>query len=115
MAALRSWHVLLFLLRQGWKLAEQHAIMFSSSASVQGCVNPSTPPPGLHLSKSLLPATIAHPPSQIGPLLTHAAPHSKHPHGSISLQVIKKRIESLIEREFLERDATDRTVYRYLA
>ncbi len=29
--------------------------------------------------------------------------------------VIKKRIESLIEREFLERDANDRKVYRYLA
>lgn len=29
--------------------------------------------------------------------------------------VIKKRIESLIEREFLERDAGDRKVYRYLA
>ncbi|KAK9814178.1 hypothetical protein WJX72_001668 [[Myrmecia] bisecta] len=29
--------------------------------------------------------------------------------------VIKKRIESLIEREFLERDATDRKLYRYLA
>ncbi len=30
-------------------------------------------------------------------------------------QVIKKRIESLIEREFLERDAEDRKLYRYLA
>ena len=29
--------------------------------------------------------------------------------------VIKKRIESLLEREFLERDATDRKLYRYLA
>ena len=29
--------------------------------------------------------------------------------------VIKKRIESLIEREFLERDATDRKLYKYLA
>eukprot|EP01018_Ginkgo_biloba_P015329 Gb_08576 [translate_table: standard] len=29
--------------------------------------------------------------------------------------VIKKRIESLIEREFLERDKTDRKLYRYLA
>ena len=29
--------------------------------------------------------------------------------------VIKKRIESLIEREFLERDAADRKLYRYLA
>ena len=29
--------------------------------------------------------------------------------------VIKKRIESLIEREFLERDAADRRLYRYLA
>lgn len=29
--------------------------------------------------------------------------------------VIKKRIESLIEREFLERDPTDRKVYVYLA
>ncbi|MEW5303513.1 MAG: hypothetical protein WDW36_006197 [Sanguina aurantia] len=29
--------------------------------------------------------------------------------------VIKKRIESLIEREFLERDETDRKMYRYLA
>ena len=28
---------------------------------------------------------------------------------------IKKRIESLIEREFLERDPNDRKVYRYLA
>ena len=29
--------------------------------------------------------------------------------------VIKKRIESLIEREFLERDAEDRKLYRYMA
>mmetsp|Transcript_24421 Transcript_24421/g.53296 ORF Transcript_24421/g.53296 Transcript_24421/m.53296 type:complete len:740 (-) Transcript_24421:186-2405(-) len=29
--------------------------------------------------------------------------------------IIKKRIESLIEREFLERDRTDRRLYRYLA
>ena len=29
--------------------------------------------------------------------------------------VIKKRIESLIEREFLERDSTDRKLYKYLA
>ncbi len=29
--------------------------------------------------------------------------------------VIKKRIESLIEREFLERDAADRKLYKYLA
>jgi cullin 3 len=29
--------------------------------------------------------------------------------------VIKKRIESLIEREFLERDRADRKLYRYLA
>ncbi|KAJ0043708.1 hypothetical protein Pint_19238 [Pistacia integerrima] len=29
--------------------------------------------------------------------------------------VIKKRIESLIEREFLERDKVDRKLYRYLA
>ncbi len=29
--------------------------------------------------------------------------------------VIKKRIESLIEREFLERDPNDRKLYRYLA
>jgi len=29
--------------------------------------------------------------------------------------VIKKRIESLIEREFLERDKNDRKLYRYLA
>ncbi len=29
--------------------------------------------------------------------------------------IIKKRIESLIEREFLERDAEDRKLYRYLA
>lgn len=29
--------------------------------------------------------------------------------------VIKKRIESLIEREFLERDKNDRRLYRYLA
>jgi cullin 3 len=29
--------------------------------------------------------------------------------------VIKKRIESLIEREFLERDEVDRKIYRYLA
>ncbi|PSC70166.1 cullin 3 [Micractinium conductrix] len=30
-------------------------------------------------------------------------------------QVVKKRIESLIDREFLERDATDRSTYVYLA
>lgn len=29
--------------------------------------------------------------------------------------VIKKRIESLIEREFIERDEKDRKLYRYLA
>eukprot|EP00959_Pyramimonas_sp_CCMP1952_P022456 472598-Pyramimonas_sp.AAC.1 len=29
--------------------------------------------------------------------------------------IIKKRIESLIEREFLERDRSDRRLYRYLA
>ena len=29
--------------------------------------------------------------------------------------LIKKRIESLIEREFLERDLHDRKLYRYLA
>ena len=29
--------------------------------------------------------------------------------------LVKKRIESLIEREFLERDAVDRKLYRYLA
>ena len=29
--------------------------------------------------------------------------------------VIKKRIESLIEREFIERDAEDRKLYRYVA
>jgi cullin 3 len=29
--------------------------------------------------------------------------------------VIKKRIESLIEREFLERDKEDRKLYKYLA
>ncbi|XP_078432761.1 cullin 3 [Wolffia australiana] len=29
--------------------------------------------------------------------------------------LVKKRIESLIEREFLERDATDRKLFRYLA
>jgi len=29
--------------------------------------------------------------------------------------VIKKRIESLIERDFLERDEVDRKLYRYLA
>lgn len=29
--------------------------------------------------------------------------------------VIKKRIESLIEREFLERDQSERKLYRYLA
>lgn len=29
--------------------------------------------------------------------------------------VIKQRIESLIEREFLERDRNDRRMYRYLA
>ncbi len=28
---------------------------------------------------------------------------------------IKKRIESLIDREFLERDEKDRNIYRYLA
>lgn len=29
--------------------------------------------------------------------------------------VVKKRIESLIEREYLERSKTDRKVYHYLA
>jgi cullin 3 len=28
---------------------------------------------------------------------------------------VKKRIESLIEREFVERDSSDRKMYRYLA
>ena len=32
-----------------------------------------------------------------------------------ALALIKKRIESLIEREFLERDVHDRKLYRYLA
>ena len=32
-----------------------------------------------------------------------------------ALALIKKRIESLIEREFLERDTHDRKLYRYLA
>eukprot|EP01025_Chloroclados_australasicus_P021030 TRINITY_DN2207_c1_g1_i3.p1 TRINITY_DN2207_c1_g1~~TRINITY_DN2207_c1_g1_i3.p1 ORF type:complete len:736 (-),score=66.03 TRINITY_DN2207_c1_g1_i3:498-2705(-) len=32
-----------------------------------------------------------------------------------STAVVKQRIESLIEREFIERDATDRKKYRYLA
>ena len=32
-----------------------------------------------------------------------------------SPQFIKKRIESLIEREYLERDRTDRRLYNYLA
>jgi hypothetical protein len=31
------------------------------------------------------------------------------------LQIIKKRIEGLIDREFLERDEVDRKVYKYLA
>ena len=34
---------------------------------------------------------------------------------SVTPAVIKKRIESLIEREFLERDTTDRRMYRYVA
>jgi len=29
--------------------------------------------------------------------------------------IVKKRIESLIEREYLERSASDRKVYNYLA
>jgi cullin 3 len=29
--------------------------------------------------------------------------------------LIKQRLESLIEREFIERDADDRKLYRYLA
>jgi cullin 3 len=29
--------------------------------------------------------------------------------------MIKKRIESLIEREYMERDADDRKVYKYIA
>ncbi|KAL7554184.1 hypothetical protein ACHAWF_017590, partial [Thalassiosira exigua] len=32
-----------------------------------------------------------------------------------SPQFVKKRVESLIEREYLERDETDRRVYRYMA
>jgi len=31
------------------------------------------------------------------------------------VNVIKKRIESLIEREYIERDKTDRRIYVYLA
>ena len=34
---------------------------------------------------------------------------------SVQPQAIKKRIESLIEREYLERDAADRRCYNYLA
>ena len=30
-------------------------------------------------------------------------------------QFVKKRVESLIEREYLERDENDRRVYRYMA
>lgn len=42
---------------------------------------------------------------------------TRHMHGRfVPLAVdIKKRIESLIEREFLERDTTDRTTYRYIS
>lgn len=34
---------------------------------------------------------------------------------TVELQFVKKRIESLIEREYLERDRTNRRVYHYLA
>jgi cullin 3 len=34
---------------------------------------------------------------------------------AIVLQSIKKRIESLIEREYLERSEDDRRTYRYIA
>ena len=33
----------------------------------------------------------------------------------LETSVAKKRIESLIEREYLERDSKDRTLYHYLA
>jgi len=32
-----------------------------------------------------------------------------------SPQFVKKRVESLIEREYLERDEQDRRIYRYMA
>ena len=33
----------------------------------------------------------------------------------VRLQMIKKRIESLIDRDYLERDGTDSNTYRYVA
>lgn len=47
-----------------------------------------------------------------------ASPHPLQPHPPTythTLIDIKKRIENLIEREFLERDPNDRKMYRYLA
>jgi cullin 3 len=42
---------------------------------------------------------------------------TSHMHGRfVPLAVdIKKRVESLIERDFLERDPSDRTLYRYVS
>ena len=51
-----------------------------------------------------------------GVIISSRPPPLPLPHtGMRCPQVIKKRIESLIEREFLERDSQDRKLYRYLA
>ena len=41
--------------------------------------------------------------------------HLLHPLPSPDPRQIKKRIEDLIAREYLERDASNSTVYKYLA
>ena len=58
----------------------------------------------------------------ISPVL-FAAPHTRHspplafalPLLVVQANDLKKRIESLIDREYLERDLNDTSVYNYLA
>jgi cullin 4 len=51
------------------------------------------------------------------PLLSPAFPHISSPSSRFSATIadIKMRIESLIEREYLERDKDDSSSYQYLA
>ena len=47
-------------------------------------------------------------------IITEVTAHMKGRFVPVAVD-IKKRLESLIERDFLERDANDRTLYRYMS